>query len=155
MGASGATWWASSCWWWVCAAHRLHASLPGPGGKIATGAATSLGLLAAGVGLERLDRYRAFSRSLLGGGWALLYFTAFAAHNVEAARIVHDPAWATPLPVAVAAGMFGHSLRYRSQVVTGLAWGLAYFAIAVYLITAFSRVTAALLGTSMMSVMRG
>ncbi len=126
----------------------------GPIGRIGTGVLTALTLLGSGRALEPRDAYRALGRSLLGGGWALLYFTAYAAHNVDAARIIDDPRWAMAAPLAVAAGMVVHSLRYRSQSVTGLAYGLAFLGIAISPVSAFSLLAVALLAGSMMTVLR-
>jgi hypothetical protein len=118
----------------------------GPSGKVATGLAVGAALLGAGWMLERLERYRAFARALLGGGWALGYFTVYAAHNVEAAKIIDDPLWAMTVLFLVASGMIVHSFRYRSQVVTGLAYGLAFFAIAISPVSTYSLGAVALLG---------
>jgi hypothetical protein len=90
----------------------------GPPGRIGIGFATGAALLLGGWWLEKLERYHVFGLGPIGGGWALLYFTAYAAHNVEAARIIDNPVWALPLMVAVAAGMIAHSFRYSSQIVS-------------------------------------
>ncbi len=52
-------------------------------------------------------------------------------HAVAAARIVESPLAAGALLMAVAAGMIGHSLRYRSQTVTGLAYFIGFVTIAI------------------------
>ncbi len=126
----------------------------GPPGRVAIGFATGTALLLGGWWLEKLERYRAFSLAPIGGGWALAYFTAYAAHNVEAARIIANPLWALPLMVAVAAGMIWHSFRYASQIVTGLAYGLAYFAVVLSPLTGFSLFASSLLGVSLVAVLR-
>jgi len=54
----------------------------GPLGRILTGLATALALLGAGIAAERKDDYRVLGTALIGGGWAGLYFTTFAAHGV-------------------------------------------------------------------------
>lgn len=101
----------------------------GPAGKISTGVAVSLAMLGAGVALERQERYANFARGLIGGGWAALYFTVFAMYGLEAARVISSPALGMALLLAVAAGMILHSFRYRSQVVTGLAYFAAFAAL--------------------------
>ena len=53
----------------------------GPTGRIAIGAVTSLSLLGAGIAFERKPDYRTLGVALIGGGWAGLYFTAFAAQK--------------------------------------------------------------------------
>lgn len=110
----------------------------GPMGRILTGAATSLALLGAGVVAERKDDYRVLGSALIGGGWAGLYFTVFAAHGVDAARVIDSPGIGFFLLLAVASGMILHSLRYRSQTVTGLAFMAAFLTIAISSLTQFS-----------------
>ena len=88
-------------------------------------------MLAGGVVLERREKYRAAARGLIGGGWAALYSTTYAAHAVEAARVVTSPTVATVLLAAVAVGMILHSLRYRSQTVTGLSYFVAFVTLAI------------------------
>jgi uncharacterized membrane protein len=98
----------------------------GPGGKVLCGFAVSLALLAGGVWLERMATYRIFARAGIGGGWALAFFTTFALHHIPAAHVLDSLAADLVLMLLVAAGMVGHSLRYRSQTVTGLAFLLGF-----------------------------
>ena len=119
---------------------RYSLSNFGPAGRIALGTSLSLVMLATGVLLERRPRYLVYARGLLGGGWAALYFTAYAAHSLEAARVIDSPFTGALLLAAVACGMIGHSLRYRSQVVTGMAYILGFLALAITPLTTFSVV---------------
>ncbi len=98
----------------------------GPGGKVLCGFAVSFALLGGGVWLERKPTYRIFARGGIGGGWALAYFTTFAMYHLQAARIVDSLPVDLVLMMLVAAGMVGHSLRYRSQTVTALAFMLGF-----------------------------
>jgi uncharacterized membrane protein len=98
----------------------------GPAGRVAISLAASFAMLVAGAVMERRERYRTFARGLLGGGWAALYFTVYAMHAIPAARILDHSISAAALLIAVAAGMIIHSLRYRSQTVTGLAYFIAF-----------------------------
>jgi uncharacterized membrane protein len=98
----------------------------GPAGKVLCGFAVSLALLGGGVWLERKPTYRIFGRGGIGGGWALAYFTTFAMYHLQAARIVDSLPVDLVLMLLVAAGMVAHSLRYRSQTVTALAFMLGF-----------------------------
>ncbi len=98
----------------------------GPPGRVAIGLAVSFAMLAGGMVLERRARYTNFARGLLGGGWGALYFTTYAMHAVDAAKVIDNALAASVLLLAVATGMIVHSLRYRSQTVTGLAYFLAF-----------------------------
>lgn len=87
----------------------------GPAGRVATGIAISLTMLACGVLAERRHGYAIFARGLIGGGWAVLYFTTYAMHAVPAAKIIDNAYVGTGLLLAVASAMIVHSLRYRSR----------------------------------------
>jgi hypothetical protein len=98
----------------------------GPGGRVAMSLATSLAMLISGAVFELRERYRTFARGLLGGGWSALYFTVYAMYAIPAAQVIRNPLAAAILLITVAAGMIAHSLRYRSQTVTGLAYFIAF-----------------------------
>ena len=98
----------------------------GPGGKVLCGFCMSFALLAGGVWLERKPAYRIFARGGIGGGWALAFFTTYAMYHVAAAHVLSSLVVDLVLMMIVAAGMVGHSLRYRSQTVTGLAFLLGF-----------------------------
>src|ERR1022692_4484947 len=97
-------------------------------------------MLVAGVVFERREKYRTFSYGLIGGGWAALYTTVYAKYSVPAAKVLDNAFAATLLLLAVAAGMIVHSLKYRSQTVTGLAYFLAFVTLAIAEVTTFSVV---------------
>lgn len=124
----------------------------GPAGRVALGYALSAGLLATGVVLERRPGMRVYAYGLVGGGWAGLYFTTFAMHEVPAARSVESPLAAVSLLTAVAAGMIAHSLRYRSQVVTSLAYIVAYATIALSPLSGFALAASLPLAASLLIV---
>lgn len=126
----------------------------GPAGRIAIGIATALAMLLAGVVLERRDIDTMYGRGLIGGGWAALYFTTYAAHGVEAARVIDSPVLATALLLAVAAGMIAHSIRYRSQVVTGLAYFVGFATLAITEMTGFALIASVPLAASLLIVAR-
>lgn len=124
----------------------------GPAGRILIGALTSLSLLGAGIAFERKPDYRTLGVALIGGGWAGLYFTAFAAHGIDAARIIDSSGAGFLLLLAVAAGMIVHSLKYKSQTVTGLAYAAAFLTIAVSSLTQFSGIAAIPLLLSLLTI---
>ena len=100
------------------------------GGRASIASLVSLGALGAGVWVERRERYRVFARGLIGAGWAGLYATAYAAYAIPEARIIYNPFIGSIGMLLVAAGMIGHSLRYRAQAVTGVAFFAAFAALA-------------------------
>ncbi len=126
----------------------------GPEGKIGTGALTGLALLAGGIGLGRRADYRLLAWTLLGGGWALLYFTAYAAHNIEQAKIIDSPAVAMVCLFLVAAGIIRHSFTYKSQLLTALAYGLGFLSVTMSPVTIYSLVATLVLAASLVAVLR-
>jgi uncharacterized membrane protein len=103
----------------------------GPAGRVAVSLVASFAILAAGAWFEPRERYRVFARGLLGGGWAGVYTTVYAMHAIQEARVIDNPVLGTALLIAVAAGMIVHSLRYRSETVTGLAYFIAFVTLAI------------------------
>jgi Predicted membrane protein (DUF2339) len=83
-------------------------------------------LLAGGILLEKREKYRLLGRGGIGGGWALLFFTAYGIHHVATMRVLNSLVLDCILMLAVALGMAAHTLRYKSQFVTGFAFLLGY-----------------------------
>jgi Predicted membrane protein (DUF2339) len=126
----------------------------GPGGKIALGYVLSAMLLGIGVYGETKERYRIVSRAVLGGGWALAYFTTYALHNIAAVRLVASAGWGFALLFAVAVAMVAHSLRYHSEITTGFAFLLAFATVAASEIPMGGLVASALLAAALVVILR-
>ncbi|MEO6120064.1 MAG: DUF2339 domain-containing protein [Terriglobales bacterium] len=62
-------------------------------------------MLGAGVWLEKRERYLVLGRSLIGGGWAVAFFTTYAMHHIPAAKILGSLEVDLLLMVAVAGAM--------------------------------------------------
>ncbi len=103
----------------------------GPFGKVALSYVISLALLGGGIFLEKRERYRVFSYPAIGGGWSLLFWTTYALNHVAAMQVLDSVSTDLILMLAVALAMVVHTLRYRSQVVTGIAFLLAYGTVAL------------------------
>ncbi len=110
----------------------------GAAGRVALSLSASLAMLVAGAVFERREKYRTFSYGLIGGGWAALYTTVYAMYAIPAARVLDSAFAATVLLLAVAVGMIVHSLKYRSQTVTALAYFLAFVTLAIADVTTFA-----------------
>ena len=106
-------------------------SAMGPGARVALIYAAGAAMLGAGIRYESRDRYRLVARAGIGGGWAMLFFTTYAMNHVSAMAVLGSNTIDCILMLVVAAGMVWHTLRYRSQVVTGLAFLLAFSTVAL------------------------
>lgn len=126
----------------------------GAAGKVAMGIGVSVAMLAAGMVVERKPVYVIFGRGLLAGGWASLYFTTYAMHALPAARVIDSPAAAGALLLTVGCGMIAHSLRYRSQNLTLLAYFSAFFALQIGPMTWLSIVACIPLSVSLLTISR-
>ena len=103
----------------------------GPSGKVLVGYIVSGAMLGAGIWFERKEKYRILARAGIGGGWALLFFVTYAMYHVPAAHVLESQTLDLVLMLIVAAAMVLHTLRYRSQVVTTLAFLLAFLTVSI------------------------
>lgn len=110
----------------------------GPAGRVGIGMAVSMVLLGSGLAFERRERYQLYGRGLVGGGWAGLYFTTYAMHGVDAARVIDSQVAGSTVLLAVAVAMILHSLRYGSEVATGLAFIVGFATLAISPMTTFA-----------------
>ncbi len=124
----------------------------GPAGKVLVGFVTAAVMLGAGIWFDRLERYRILARAGIGGGWALAFFTTYAMYHVPAAQVLSSQATDLVLMLAVAAAMVVHTLRYRSQVVTGLAFLLAFLTVAISHSNVYSLAAGAVLAAGMVVI---
>jgi hypothetical protein len=122
--------------------------------KIGLGYLVSFAILGTGVYLERKDRYRVFARALIGGGWALTFFTTYAMHFVAYTRILETQWMDLVLLFLVAAVMVVHTLRYDSQVVTGLAFLLAFTTVAISQNTVYSLSAGLILAVCLVAIVQ-
>src|SRR5215470_14180623 len=120
--------------------------------KILIGYVVSLGILGGGVYLEKLDRYRIFARALIGGGWALTFFTTYAMHFVPYTRVIDTQSVDLVLLFIVATVMVVHTLRYDSQVVTGLAFLLAFTTVTISQNTIYSLSAGVILAVGLVAI---
>lgn len=93
-------------------------------------------LMAAGagavlVGLGAFTRksavYHNLSGALIGGGWSILYITAYAVSHFDPVKIVSSPEVGIGLLLAAAAGMIFHALSTGSRPLRLYAFALTYF----------------------------
>jgi hypothetical protein len=124
----------------------------GPAGKVLVGYVCSAVMLGIGIWFERHDRYRILARAGIGGGWALLFFTTYAMYHVPAAHVLSSQTLDLVLMLMVAAGMVWHTLRYQSQVVTGLAFLLAFLTVTISHDTVYSLTAGGVLAAGLVVI---
>lgn len=98
----------------------------GPWGKILTGYLVSAALFFTGWKLKQRELMANYGHVLTGGAWALAYFTTFAMHHFPQSRVLASQGADLVLLGLVAAGMLVHSLKYRSEALSGVAIFVGY-----------------------------
>jgi hypothetical protein len=124
----------------------------GPGGKVTLLYAVAAALLGGGIWFERKDRYRLIGRTGIGGGWAMLFFTTYAMHHVAAMQVMSSNLLDSVLLLAVSSVMVTHTLRYRSQLVTGLAFLLAFSTVALSQDTVYALAAGVILAVGIVTI---
>lgn len=131
---------------------RMALVAMGPGLRVALTYGIAAAMLGGGIWLERRERYRLLGRAGIGGGWALLFFTTYAMHHVAPMMVMASNTLDCILMLIVAAAMVMHTLRYRSQLVTGLAFLLAFSTVALSQDTVYSLVAGIILALGIAAI---
>jgi hypothetical protein len=124
----------------------------GPLGKVGISYLSSAFLLIGGIYLEKNERYQLLGRTGIGGGWALLFFSTYGIHHVAAMRVLDSLLLDCVLMLVVAMAMAVHTLQYRSQFVTGLAFLLGYTTVALSQDTVYSLSAGVILAIGLVSI---
>ncbi len=109
-------------------------------------------MLGGGIWLERKERYRLLGRTGIGGGWALLFFTTYAMYHVAAMAVLSSNTVDCVLMLLVAIAMVAHTLRYQSQLITGLAFLLAFSTVALSQDNVYSLVAGVVLAIGLAGI---
>jgi hypothetical protein len=131
---------------------RMALIAMGPGQRVSLTYAASALLLGGGVWLEMRERYRLIGRAGIGGGWALLFFTTYAMHHVSAMAVLASNTLDCVLMLLVAISMVAHTIRYKSQVVTGLAFLLAFSTVALNQESVYALVAGIILALGIVAI---
>ncbi|MDD3089699.1 MAG: DUF2339 domain-containing protein, partial [Candidatus Omnitrophica bacterium] len=98
----------------------------GPLVKLLIGYASGAGLLIAGIVLEKKKDISVYGKTLIAGGWAIIYFCTFAISHIPAVKIVNNMAEGITLLLVVSVLVVAHTYKYRSQLVTGFSYLLIF-----------------------------
>lgn len=131
---------------------RMALIAMGPGQRVSLIYAASAAFLGGGVWLEMRERYRVIGRAGIGGGWALLFFTTYAMHHVSAMAVLASNTLDCVLMLLVAISMVAHTIRYKSQVVTGLAFLLAFSTVALNQDSIYALVAGVILALGIVAI---
>ena len=96
-------------------------------------------LAGAGLWLERgEEKMRNFSRVLIAGGLAAIYYTTYAAHFVSRLQVIASPLLGGAALLALAGGIAWFADRRKSETIALLAVLLSYYTAAINPVAGFS-----------------
>ncbi len=113
----------------------------GPFLKIAFGYVVGGALFFAGLKLEAKEKFLNYGRVLLGGAWAIIYFTTYAMYHFEASRIIVNQGADIFLLALVVAGMMTHVMRYKSEGMMSVVLCVAYLTLTIGQITSLTSIS--------------
>lgn len=108
--------------------------------KISTGYIVGALMLAGGNWLAGKGN-KWVGSNLMGGGWALTYFTTYAMYYFDSVRIIHNPIVDLTLLALVSAAIVGHSLKRQSENLGLLAIVLGFITVATSTADAFTALS--------------
>ncbi len=117
----------------------------GPAAKIAVGYGVGAALMLLGLRLERKRGLEWYGRGLIGGAWAVTYFTTYAMYHVPETKILHSGPVDLVLLLLVAAGAVRHALRYGSPTLAMLAFILGFLTTGISEVTWFTFLSSVIL----------
>ena len=111
-----------------------------PLAKILAGLLTGLSLTFGGEFFAKQLKAddRRYGEGLIGGGWALTYFSTYAGHYIQSVQVVQSPILAALLLLAVCAAAFFHAREKNSQVIAILSVALSFYTICIQPLTVAS-----------------
>ncbi len=107
-------------------------------GKISIGFAFGVGMLLFGHYIEKKKDFSVYGKGLIGGGWAIAYFTTFAMHHIPIVRLIASPFLAMVLLILVSLATVLDIYRYKSQTATGFSYLLIFITLMISPATTFT-----------------
>ncbi len=123
-------------------------------GKILMGLVIGAGMIGAGNFAARKEKDRQWAMGIIGGGWAIVYFTVFASYQVPMTRIIHNPFFGLVLLLAVAAGAILQSLAFNSAVLVVFSYLLAFLALTTAPAGTYTLMASFILACSLLIVLK-
>jgi len=114
--------------------------------KIMFGYLVSVFLFFFGAKLEKRERFINYGRVLLGGAWAITYFTTYAMYHFDASKIIQSQLLDLILLGCVAIGIIIHSLKYKYEELFAIALLISYITATLGDISYFTFLSCGMLG---------
>ncbi len=113
--------------------------------RILSGYVVGGGLFFFGTKLEKKEKFTNYGRIILGGAWAIIYFTTYAMYHFQTSKIIDNHFIDLMLLVIVSVGMLIHSLKYRHEALSAIALFVGYFTATLGNISYFTFISCAFL----------
>ena len=126
----------------------------GAWGKILVGLLLSGFLVGLGNYLAPRENYKRWAMATIGGGWALLFFTVFAAYHVPIAKVIYNPLVDILCLLLVTTGSISQSLKFKSPVFIFFSYFLGFITITMVEISFYTLLASFLLGVSIVLIAR-
>lgn len=126
----------------------------GAWGKVLTGVGIGALLVGFGSYLAQQEKYRKWAMAAIGGGWAILYFTVYAAYHIPVTKVITNPMVGFASLLAVVIGSVTQSLKFKSAVMVFFSYFLGYVAITMVEISFYTLAASFLLACSIVIVTR-
>lgn len=126
----------------------------GPQGKILIGIVIGALMTGAGNYFSQTKKYEKWAMGLIGGGWAVIYFSIYAAYAVPATKIIQSPFVGLAGLLLVSAASIGQSLKFKSPVMVIFSYFLGYLAITMVHVSFYTLAASFLLAVSIVAVTR-
>ncbi len=126
----------------------------GPIGKISIGFAFGVGMLLFGHYIEKKKDFSMYGKGLIGGGWAITYFTTFAMHHIPIVRLIESPILAMVFLISVSLLTVLDIYRYKSQTATGFSYLLIFITLMISPVSVFTMLAAVPVALSLIFFMK-
>ena len=123
-----------------------------PAGRVLSGIVISSALVGLGKYLFNKERYKQFAASIMGGGWAGLYFVAYACYNIDIVKFIHNPAVGFALLLVVAGLIIKESISYNSRLLIALGSGLGFLSSIIHPASLYTVFAALLLAAAVVVI---
>ncbi len=126
----------------------------GPGARVAALYAASFALLGVGLAILKTQgaTMRAFAQVIIAGGLAALYYVTYAAHHVNALKVIASPALASLLLAVIALAVVWTAIRWESPLLASAAFALAFYTSIISGVTWFSLASNIILALAAMAL---
>ncbi|MBU1924826.1 MAG: DUF2339 domain-containing protein [Candidatus Omnitrophica bacterium] len=118
-------------------------------GKISIGYVSGLGILIFGAKIEKKNNFSVYGKTLIGGAWAILYFTTYAMHHIADVQLIKSPLIGIVFLLGVSFAAAAHIYKYRSELATVFSYLLMFITLMVSPLSLYTMLATTLVALSL------